>query len=165
MTKRLVAIDPGKATGVSVWRVPGDEPIERIDYKLIQGGADGFIEWMLFEPEDADIFVVEQFIQDGRTPRVDPNALQIEGFLKGYELVQKDKEHPIWEFHWQRNAAKGIVGDKVLKQHGYWLTGKQVGWTDGRDVNDSQLHALYWAKLNHRPSLEYYFPKKALNVN
>ncbi len=161
MTKYLLAIDPGWATGASLWRVPEDEPIERMAYWLIDGGPDAFEEWWQSETWNVDekgFYVVddleivcEKFVQDGRTPRVDPNALLIEGFLRG--AWGKDY------ITWQRNSAKTTVGDKLLKQHGFWLTGKQVKWTDGRDVNDSQLHGLHWAMNNHRPSLEYFWPK------
>ena len=141
-----------------MWIVPDDEPIEREAYLLVQGGIEGFDEWFsnTFWDDDRftrdDVMVCEEFIQDGRTPKVDTNALLIQGYLIG-----------AWGFNdvkWQRNAMKNAkTGDALLKQHGLWLTGKQVGWKDGRDVNDSQLHALAWAKNNHAPSQDYFFPK------
>lgn len=151
---RLLAIDPGWATGISVWRVPEDEPIEREAYWLVKGGPSGFDEWWteVFWDDDRFEIVCEQFIQDGRSPKVDPNALQIEGYLMGVWGID--------EVIWQRNSMKNTKsGDKLLKQHGYWLKGSEVNWKDGRDVNDSQLHALAWAKNNHAPSQEFFFPK------
>lgn len=153
----LLAIDPGFATGVSLWRVPEDEPIERMAYWLIQNGPDGFDEFwtngsgILDYIWDNLTVVCEKFIQDGRTPRVDPNALQIEGYLMGAWGIN--------EVTWQRNGAKASIPDRFLRQHGFWLTGKQVGWKDADDVNDSQRHALHWAMNNHRPSQEFFWKK------
>jgi len=152
---KLLSIDPGYATGVSLWSVPDDEEIEREAYFLVSGGIDGFEEWWWsiasYFPDET-ILVCESFIQDGRTPKVESDALQIEGFLRGVYGVEN--------ITWQRNSMKNARnGDRLLKQHGLFLTGKQVGWKDGRDVNDSQLHALAWAKNNHAPSQEYFFPK------
>lgn len=165
--RKLLAIDPGYATGISMWFVPNDAPIERKGFLLISGGADAFIDWLLFDDlldefddvVDQNIVVVEKYVDDGRTSH-DPNALEIQGFLKGFDRAQGNQADKVWDFYWQRNSMKNTKnGDKLLKQHGYWLTGKQVGWKDGRDVNDSQLHALAWAKNNHRPSQEYFFPR------
>lgn len=154
--RKLLAIDPGWATGVSLWRVPDDEPIEREAYWLLKNGPDGFNDFweekMNFQAMlDTEIVICEIYLSDGRAPVPDPNALHIEGYLMG-----------VWgreEVVWQRNGVKVTVGDKLLKQHGFWLTGKQVGWKDARDVNDSQLHALSWAMNNHRPSQEFFWPK------
>jgi hypothetical protein len=149
--RKLLAIDPGWATGVSRWTIPDDGPIEREAYWLLKNGPDGFDQFWVDFSEWTDIVVCESYLSDGRAPVPDPNALHIEGYLMG-----------VWgrdEVVWQRNAAKVTVGDKLLKQHGFWLTGKQVGWKDARDVNDSQLHALSWAMSNHRPSQSYFWPK------
>jgi hypothetical protein len=155
VVKRLLAIDPGFATGISLWRVPEDEPIERESYWLVPGGINGFLEWYLLAYPDFDFLVAEEFIQDGRTPRVDVNALEIQGWLKGWDKMND------WEIFWQRNAMKRHAPDKLLKQHGFYVTGKQVAWIDGKDVNDSFRHALAWAKINHRPTLEFIWPKQA----
>lgn len=154
----LLSIDPGWATGISLWRVPDDEPIERLTYWLIAGGIEAFSFWFenvflgdnRFDRED--ILVCEEFIQDGRTPKVDTNALLIQGYLMGAWGI----DDVVWQPNVMKNAK---TGDALLKQHGLWLTGKQVGWKDGRDVMDSQLHALAWAKNNHAPSQEFFFPK------
>lgn len=150
-SRTLLSIDPGWATGVSLWTVPDDEPIERQAYWLVVGGPEGFNEWWRNDGPWVDLVICEEFIQDGRTPKVDTNALQIEGYLMGVWGIDR--------VIWQRNAMKNTkTGDVLLKQHGLFLTGKLVHWKDGRDVNDSQLHALAWAKNNHRPSQEFFWP-------
>ena len=156
--KLLLSIDPGLATGISLWRVPSNEPLERVDYWLVKDGLRGFMSWVYDHFLDGFSFVVlEEFIQDGRTPRVDTNALEIQGYLKGTSQFLWPENQKLY-LH--RNSRKTTVGDKLLKQHGFWLTGRDVAWTDGRDVNDSQLHALAWAKDNHAPSREYFWPNR-----
>lgn len=158
MSSRLLAIDPGQATGWSLWELPDDGPMERLSYGLIQGGWEGFDEWWEsndidgIRHIDVDTVVCEDYIPDGRATQIDPNALLIKGYLGGY----LGKENVTY----QRNAVKITVGDKLLKQHGFWLTGKQVGWKDARDVNDSELHALGWGKINHLSTTKYFWPNK-----
>jgi hypothetical protein len=152
LTKRLISIDPGYATGVSVWRVPDDEPIERVDYELIPGGIEGFIYWWNFDLPNAHTLVFEEYVPDGRDGH-EIDAIEIQGLVRG------TWDHSFNEIFWHRNGKKKIIGDRLLKQHGFWLnSGKLVGWTDARDVNDSQLHALAWAHANHRPSQEFFWP-------
>lgn len=158
--RALLSIDPGKATGVSFWLVPQNKPIERINYQLVQDGLLGFSKWFANFTGFAyafkwDLIILEEFIQDGRTPKVDLNAIEIQGYLKADALFNKDKELVL-----HRNSKKTTVGDKILKDNNLWVTGKQVDWADGRDVNDSQLHALAWGKENHKPTLEHFWPNK-----
>lgn len=149
---RLLSIDPGKATGVSYWNVPKDEPMSRIDYELITDGIDGFIQYWNYDLPIAEILVFEKYVEDGRASH-ELDAIMIQG------LVMGTWDRFFNEVYWNRNSKKSNIGDKLLKQHGFWLTGKQVGWEDGRDVNDSQLHALGWGKDHHRPTTEFFFPK------
>lgn len=149
MLRTLLAIDPGWATGWSYWRVHEDEPIERVDFGLISGGWHAFEQFLDNADYWVDEWVLEDFIQDGRATQVDENAFIIKGMLIGM-LGSRN-------LTLQRNALKRLAPDNLLKQHGYWVTGKQVGWKDGNDVNDSQRHALAWAHANHRPSQEFFW--------
>jgi hypothetical protein len=82
LTKRLISIDPGYATGVSVWRVPDDEPIERVDYELIPGGIEGFIYWWNFDLPNAHTLVFEEYVPDGRDGH-EIDAIEIQGLVRG----------------------------------------------------------------------------------
>jgi len=152
-SKYLLSIDPGKATGVSYWRIPEDEPMERFDFELVTDGIDGFIQYWNYYLPEAQTLVFEEYIDDGRASH-ELDAIMIQGLVRGtWDL------RGFSDVHWNRNSKKGNVGDRLLKQHGLWLNGSDVGWTDGRDVNDSQLHALDWGKSYHRPTQKFYWPK------
>jgi hypothetical protein len=153
--RRLLAIDPGLATGWSAWIVPDDEPMQRYAYGLIQHGVDGFNRWFQthgrsYVDGPHDVLVCEKFELGGdvRFPDVEP--LRIEGVLIALSPVR---------VRWQLRTMKAQVEDERLKAHRLWVTGKDVGWTDGRDVNDSQIHALAWGKFEHYPTLQGYWPE------
>lgn len=161
MTDVILAIDPGLATGWSTWAYDPERPLMRLDYGLVQGGVAGWIEWMtstlgLLRP---DVTVCESFKLDGRTkfPEVEP--LRIEGALLAvYDALS------LPSVIWQPNSTKVQVQDAVLKRTGFWLTGKDVGWADARDVNDSQIHALAYVKLleettDLQPTTAAYWPE------
>lgn len=154
METRLISIDPGYATGVSYWLVPEDSFMERIDYELIVEGIDGFIQWWNYYLPEAHTLVFEQYVDDGRASH-ELDAIMIQGLVAGTWDLRGFSE--VW---WNRNVKKDNVGDKLLKQHGFWVTGSMVGWSDGRDVNDSMLHALDWGKTHHRPTQEYFWPHR-----
>jgi hypothetical protein len=150
--KTLLSIDPGVTTGWSRWQYGLEDPLERVDWGVIRNGVEGFVQWWGRLPAGyVDIIVFEQFVlgDDFVNDRT-MQASKIEGALlmgvmPGFPLI------------FQRRVDKRAVPDWVLKRHGLWLTGSQVGHEDGRDVNDSQIHALAWGKRHHLPSLERYF--------
>jgi hypothetical protein len=136
----LLSIDPGKVTGWSLWTWSKTQPLERVKYGVIPGGVYGFIEWWRrIEPEPDEIVFERFFLGDDFVNDRTMQASLIEGAL----LARVDKR---------------AVPDRVLKVHGLWLTGTEVDWEDGRDVNDTQIHALAWAKRQeHEPTLRRYF--------
>lgn len=154
--KYLLAIDPGKATGWSLWAYDSALALTRRDLGVIPGGVHGFILWWRELPHCIDEIVFETFrLGDDFVNDRTMQASQIEGAL----LALVPPEFPIW---WQRRSDKRAVPDHVLKRHGLWITGSAVDWEDGRDVNDSQIHALAWAKRQeHEPTLRRYFGETA----
>lgn len=161
MTESILAIDPGESTGWSLWALEPEYPMQRLECGLVHGGEAGFITFMevrlgRFRPS---IVVCEEWnINDGRrgNPRF---SLRIEGALMamtsalGIELV------------FQPTSMKDMCRDSVLKEHGLWITNKQaredpqILWQDARDVNDSQINALAWAKaIGHDPTIEAFWP-------
>jgi len=158
---RLLALDPGKVTGWSLWAY---DPAKkghalRLNYGLVPDGVQGFITWWNTDrPIPVSRVVCEKFSLDQRTKSPDLTPTYIEGALLALCSV------PIT---WQPTSAKRKVQDAVLKrtpvngnQVSLWLTGsdKKIRHSDARDVNDSQIHALAYLKGVHRPTAEWLFP-------
>lgn len=157
---RLLAIDPGKATGWAVLNYDCGEPANLVEAWTTHDGIEGFSD-MYWNTRDhangaellSDTFddvVCEGFVlrNNGFVPAL--NAVEIIGFLKGMgESV-----------NWQLRTDKALVPDRILKEHGLWQTGKMVGHTDGRDCNDAIIHGLaYLFKTRHVPTIAKYFPE------
>ena len=140
----LLAVDPGKKTGASLWKYSDTEPLECTWHGQIDDGINGFIHYMLDHAEP-DIVVAEQFVLDGRTPNPDVTPLQIEGAI----LAHYDSEVTLIAF--QRNNFKKHVSNELLKEHDLY-------WKGEPHAMDSARHALAFMKVNrHMPTLEKYF--------
>lgn len=161
MTDSILAIDPGESTGWSLWALDDDRPIQRLDYGLIHDGGTGYMPWAerhlgTLRP---DLVIYEKFIPDGRITVADLVGLPVEGMIEmgcralGIECI------------WQPNGMKAQVRDDVLRENGLYITNEEartnpaINWKDARDVNDTQIHALGWAKFNHEPTLAAYWPE------
>lgn len=147
----LVSIDPGVATGVCLGTFNEHQPFERIEFWLIKNGLDGFLDWYRHKaPEEAYFarWVSERFVLRDNDFIANTEPLRIEGAMAALSL------NPIY----QLRTDKALVKDQVLKDRKLWVTGSMCGHTDGRDVNDAQVHALaYLKKLRHRPTLIHYW--------
>ena len=136
----LLAVDPGKTTGASLWQYSDTEPLECTWHGQIEDGIHGFIQYM-FDHDEPDVVVAEKFVLDGRTPNPDVTPLRIEGALMAYY------EHVIL----QRNNFKKHVSNELLKEHGLY-------WKGEPHAMDSARHALAYMKVNrHMPTLRKYF--------
>lgn len=166
----LMAIDPGQATGIAIGRSTEHEPMEVIYTAIVPFGVQGFIDWLettkegrvitemdcmknypdMYAEVDFHLDVVcERFHLRGGKFAPDLEPLRIEG-------VVIDRFGNI--VNWHDPADKGLVGDEFLKEHGFWVTGSQVGHTDGRDANDALLHLFARAmRMRHHPTLKAYW--------
>lgn len=151
----LLAIDPGEATGWSTWAYSETEPLRRLDYGLIPGGAEGVMGWL----EEFNGFeglthvVIEDWRLAGDTKNPNLEALEVIGVVR-LACRWRGVPPPVR----QHRSLKTQVTDEKLQEIGYWLENSEVDWVDARDVNDSAIHALTWAKLsNHLPTLEAYW--------
>jgi hypothetical protein len=151
---RVLVFDPGVATGWSLWRLADDEPIERLDYGLIPEGLDGFLEYPdAMRWDRVDLVISERFRLGGDTPYPEIEPLRVEGAIASWAKAGGV------EVVWQYRTEKAQVPDRILKEAGLWIENDEVEWEDARDVNDSQIHALAYAKTrSHRPTLEAYWP-------
>lgn len=153
--KTIVGIDPGMATGISVGEYSDTEPYKLLFAVVVHNGVKGFIDWWRREMPylDDSRIVFERFVlrNNGFVP--DLEAVKIEGALMA--LAYR------CNITYQLRTAKATVPDSALKEHGLWQTGKTVGHTDGRDVNDSIIHALHYMQtMPHEPTLREYFSEQ-----
>lgn len=173
MTK-LIAIDPGRATGIAEGYYTDTEPLKFTDIYVTTDGIEGFAaRW-----EDAlyctDHFVVETFVPRANEFLANVDGVEVIGLIKGTMHGEKHggTSNPTampHEYFWQERTekaallgAKDSVSEKAnnawLKDHGLWQTGKMVGWKDGRDANDAIIHALvHMKKIRHIPTLLHYW--------
>lgn len=145
--RRLIAFDPGKTTGVSLWQYDSDTPLSLVGSGQIEGGVDGFIEY--FYPKGMflpwDVIVSESFVLDGRTPNPDVTPLKIEGILEAHA----HRTGALVRF--QRNNFKAHVDNDLLKKFELYKPGQP-------HAMDSMRHALAYMKTSHHmPTLNHYF--------
>ena len=146
--RRLIAFDPGKCTGVSLWQYDSDTPLSLVGSGQIEGGVDGFLEY--FYPTDGrymiwDVIVSESFVLDGRTPNPDVTPLKIEGILEAHA----HRTGALVRF--QRNNFKAHVDNDLLKKFELYKPGQP-------HAMDSMRHALAYMKTSHHmPTLNHYF--------
>lgn len=146
----LLAIDPGGTSGIALFEVHDDRPIELIRADQWHSGVLGFIDMWRHECMDSkvDLVVSESFRLDGRTPSPDVSPLRIEGALLA--LAQ-------CPLIWQQNVMKAHAPDELLKRAGLYQRGMP-------HANDAIRHAIAWSKLNgHRPTIEWLWPMPAQN--
>lgn len=147
----ILSIDPGKATGIAYGYYDDDTEYQLRDVYVVHDGVDGVAElyWNSeFLRNDMEEVVVENYIM-GHGPQ-DPIALEVIGFIKGVH------QSPFLTL--QKRSDKKLVPDKLLRDHGFWKTGKDVGHTDGRDANDAIIHGIaYLFKKRHAPTLAAFY--------
>lgn len=156
MPRRLLAFDPGLVTGWSYWSFGPAQAMLREDYGLIRGGAEGVIDFCITHHRylRESVVVCERFVPEKLGVELTV-PIRIEGALMA---TCASFAVPPPEF--QLRSRKRNVGDATLRRAGLWLKGSdpKIDWTDARDVNDSQLHALAWAKDGeHEPTLRAYW--------
>lgn len=166
----VMAVDPGRATGVAIGRYSVSMPVEVIYTGIIPGGTLGFCEW-LHDTQDGKYvvendcsynfpdhwgdlewhldYVCETFKPRGGNFAPDSEPLRIEGVMM---------DHFGNNVIWHTPADKSLIGDDFLKEHQLWVTGKEVGHTDGRDANDAIIHLfVHMMRQRHLPTLEAYW--------
>lgn len=163
MTESVLTIDPGEATGWSLWALDPKYPIQRLEYGLVKGGTDGFITFMELRLGrlHPDVLIVEDWNRHDPRKGDPTHPLQIKGALMGAASALGV------ELIIQPNTMKDQCHDSVLKEHGLYILPREakvdpaIMHTDGRDVNDTQRHTLGWAKVTeHQPTIALYWPDR-----
>lgn len=143
---RILGLDPGKATGWSLWEYDAITPLRPVSHGTIEGGLSGFLAWWRDGGVEftTDEVVCESFRLDGRTPNPDITPLRIEGALAA-----------LWpETIFQPNTMKLHMTDERIKALGLWWPGK------GHD-RDSLRHVWALMKMRkHYPTLMAGWPPR-----
>lgn len=148
--QEIMAFDPGLATGVFWGWFDEATPLTRLGVWIVPNGAVGLSDFLKAHSFRPDHVVSERFVPDGTPGSRETVSPQGEGVLI----------HEFGKVNWQLRGEKALgydsqkQSDELLKRLGWWVTGKDVDHTDGRDALDSEIHAIqYMRKLKHVPTL------------
>lgn len=159
----MLVIDPGAVTGWSLWAVPEDLPLQRLEYGLVKGGRKGFMAWSrsnlgIIRP---DILVCEMWRP--RDGAADITPVYIEGQLEAVA------DALAMEITWQGTDMKAMCSDDTLREQGLYIMPAEarvdpaIMHIDARDVNDTARHALAWAKAHgHEATIATCWPEMVL---
>jgi hypothetical protein len=155
-THTILSIDPGKSTGIAFGYYGPELPYTLREVIQLEGGIHAFTKWCKhFNWDIVDTVVSEKFILKKTSFIPDTEPLLLEGallFLHGEDI------------HWQAPSDKQHVPDQLLKDHGMWQTGSDVGCKDARDANDAIIHALaFLKKSGHVPTLKTFWGNNEQN--
>ncbi len=146
----IIALDPGKITGVAVGMYTDTEPVQIRTARVITYAQ--LTQPYFWENLNSryDVIVSEKFILADNKFQADLTPVRIEGMM---DLMLPGK------VAYRTRNLKSQVPDDILKEHGLWAVGKDVDWEDGRDANDAVIHLLGHVAfgLKHVPTLRKYF--------
>lgn len=124
MTKRYLAIDPGKMTGMSVFTVePGQEPVLVWSKELTEDQFAMPVRWELENYPDIEV-VCERFIINAQTAKKTQAgwSLELIGVLK--QCLRDVGRDPDKDINMQNPAdAMNMFPNPALKKLGYWHVG------------------------------------------
>ena len=140
MMQRVMAVDPGKSTGIVVGDFHDDHEFSIVHLQQLKHEH-----WMsnvydiltTYNEYAPDVTVCEQFdLRPGNNFLADLTPVKINSVL----------EWEIGDIVWQTPAmAKTTMPDHVLKSLGFWPTGSTVGQPDADDARDAGRHLFLWA--------------------
>lgn len=134
---KILAIDPGKATGL-VWGTPREYVHDIIGFPEIYEELDNLIKTGKF-----DTVVIENFLISSQTGKKTqaPWSLKIIGAVE-YMCIREGVEMVLQT----PSEAKSFVDDKKLRMHEMWFPG------EGHD-RDAARHFLLWHYKNRTPEV------------
>ena len=140
MAERVMAVDPGKSTGIVLGEFYDDREFSIIHVQQLKHEH-----WMsnvydilaTYNEYAPNVIVCEQFdLRPGNNFLADLTPVKINSVL----------EWEIGGIVWQTPAmAKTTMPDHVLKSLGFWPTGSSVGQPDADDARDAGRHFFLWA--------------------
>ena len=139
----ILAVDPGKSTGIVVAKQTSNKEYEILLFA--QKSHNSHIEtfnWLNMHIKEymVDIVLTEQFdLRPGNKFIADLTPVKVNSVLEWichqYGIAFKTQTPA---------QVKHLVKDEVLKNLGWWLTGKQVGCPDADDVRDAFRHLVHY---------------------
>lgn len=167
----ILSVDPGMSTGLALGYYDATTPLN-VRYRMqITGGVEGLYE--LLKPDDVpSLFdAVSEVVCEKFTPR--PHAggggltrktvepLRVEGLLIalfGPGMVTFREPAGQYFSGGSTHPERKKRSREFLKDHGLYLTGRDVGQPDADDAISATLHLIgYMVDKGHRPTLEHYF--------
>lgn len=140
MVERVMAVDPGKSTGIVVAdfrddREPSIIHVQQLKHEHWMSNVYDIL--TTYNEYAPDVTVCEQFdLRPGNNFLADLTPVKINSVL----------EWEIGDIVWQTPAmAKTTMPDHVLKLLGFWPTGASVGQPDADDARDAGRHLFLWA--------------------
>lgn len=148
--QKIISFDPGYVTGIATGVFDDEEALTitgyaAVTYENMLAGWSNLLE-AEYQHVVSEVFKARtdnEFVPD-------LTGVRVEGLIDlAYTPFVR----------WRERTKKNQVPDQLLKDHGLWLTGPQVNWEDGRDVNDAIIHMLGYVAfdLRHKPTLQKYF--------
>lgn len=144
MTTTVIAIDPGVSTGLVIAHIEDGGYVRvshfaQSSYSNYTDTAKWLVDLISIENQkywDDAIVVSEQFdLRPGNKFLADLTPVKINSILE-YHYPDMIFQTPA--------QAKSLVKNSVLKNLGWWLTGKDVGQKDANDVRDAFRHLVYY---------------------
>lgn len=176
----LLWIDPGMSTGIALGTYSDDQPYTLEGTWQVGGGLRGLVEWWDSDaPGEVEMLYLGEIGVEKFTPR--PHAggggltlktvepLRIEGWLVGNRLIE---DYPLDGSsappQWQHPPLQYFAGGKTvaekkkrqhawLKEHGLYVTGKDVGQPNADDARSAIAHSIAFLRKFHRPTQGHYF--------
>ena len=149
-SKIIYAFDPGHATGMAIGEFSDDKPLQLIDASVFVYEDILNLPYALNHLDQPDYVVAELFeLNIGNEFVANLEAKKVEGVLEvAFPVVA-----------YRRRGEKNQISDDLLREIGWWKTGAEVNWEDGRDANDAINHMLGFVAfdLEHLPTLRAYF--------
>lgn len=141
-TRRVIAVDPGKMTGLSVFTLEtGGEPVLQWSAEVDEDTFATAVRYEMDRYPDLEV-VCERFIITTQTAKNSqaPYSLELIGNLK---QIVRDHGRSVDSIFFQKPAdAMNLFPNAALKKIGYWHVG-------GKDhANDSIRHALTYLAGN-----------------
>ena len=145
MSETILAIDCGVSTGYVVAEVHDDDMVEILEQgqfvesnycvtvSRLEAAVDIF---------DVTTIVTERFdLRPGNKFTADLTTVKVNAAL---QFLQHDRwVNPVEWVEQTPAQAKSLVSNEVLKNLGWYPTGKDVGYKDANDVRDAYRHLVF----------------------